>query len=315
MAIVGTPGYCCELVVNWHRPGLSLRISFCGATTMQTVVSAQPQPDLRPFVRAYAQRVCKPGILPVLEFVPAQLEQVLNFEFGTMPGIHHQNRLLTDAALVGGAQSSFSGYLELRPGVESFAIFFQPAGFSALFGIPLSTLSNQFDDATAIDPGLRSLWNRLGESRTFESRISIVEQCLLGRAAAAASGDDMAATAQYLFRRRGAIKISALAHLHGLGLRHFERGFKRSTGLSPKTFARIARFQAALDAKAASPKRTWLEISHSFGYYDQMHMVHDFESLGRNTPTNVIAQMGDVRPTALITEREGRQEKSAGRRN
>jgi AraC-like DNA-binding protein len=281
---------------------------------MQTVVSAQPHHELRPFVRAYAQRVCDPHTVPILQFVPAQLEQVINFEFGTIPGIRHQNRMLTDAVLLGGAQSSFSGYLELRPRVESFAIFFQPAGFSTLFGVPLWTLSNQFDDATAIDPFFRSLWNRLGDLRTFASRVSIVEQYLLGRASAAAASDGMAATAQYLFRRRGAIKISALAHLHGLGLRQFERRFKRGTGLSPKTFARVARFQAALDAKAASPSRTWLDISHSFGYYDQMHMVHDFESLGRNTPTNVIAQMGDVRPAALITERERDQERSTGRR-
>lgn len=282
---------------------------------MQTVVSAQPHHELRPFVRAYAQRVCDPRAVPVLEFVPAQLEQVINFEFGTMPGIRHQNRMLTDAVLLGGAQSSFSGYLELRPGVESFVIFFQPAGFSTLFGVPLSTLSNQFDDATAIYPVFRSLWNRLGDLRTFASRVSIVEQYLLSRAASAAASDGVTATAQYLFRRRGAIKISALAHLHGLGLRQFERRFKRGTGLSPKAFARVARFQAALDAKAASPGRTWLDISHSFGYYDQMHMVHDFESLGRNTPTNVIAQMGDVRPAALITERERDQERSTARRD
>jgi AraC-like DNA-binding protein len=282
---------------------------------MQTIVSAQPHHELRPFVRAYAQRVCDPHAVPVLEFVPAQLEQIINFEFGTMPGIRYQNRMLTDAVLLAGAQSSFSGYLELRPGVESFAIFFQPAGFSTLFGVPLSILSNQFDDATAIEPVFRSLWNRLGDLRTFASRVSFVEQYLLGRAAATAARDPIAATAQHLFRQRGAIKISALAHLHGLGLRQFERRFKRETGLSPKTFARVARFQAALDAKAASPNRTWLDISHSFGYYDQMHMVHDFESLGRNTPTNVIVQMGDVRPAALITERERGQERSPGRRD
>jgi hypothetical protein len=52
----------------------------------------------------------------------------------------------------------------------------------------------------------------------------------------------------------------------------------------------------ALDAKLTSPKRTWLDIAHNFGYYDQMHMVHDFETLGSNSPTHLIAQMGDVPP-------------------
>jgi AraC-like DNA-binding protein len=278
---------------------------------MQIVESAQPRRELRPFVRAYAQRVCAPDSPSFLEFVPAQLEQVMNFEFGIMPGIHHQDRILTAVVLAGGAHSSFSGLLELRPGVESFAIFFQPAGFSVLFGLPLSAVSNQFDDATAIDPGFRFLWNRLGEVKAFAARVGIVEQYLLRRVAAGtASGDGIAAIANYLFRRRGAIKISKLAQLHGLGLRQFERRFEQGVGISPKVFARVARFQAALDAKLAFPTRSWLDIAHSFGYYDQMHMVHDFESLGRNTPTNVITQMGDVRPAALFTERERNQGKA-----
>ena len=278
---------------------------------MQIVESAQPRRELRPFVRAYAQRVCAPDSPSFLEFVPAQLEQVMNFEFGIMPGIHHQDRILTAVVLAGGAHSSFSGLLELRPGVESFAIFFQPAGFSVLFGLPLSAVSNQFDDATAIDPGFRFLWNRLGEVKAFAARVGIVEQYLLRRVAAGtASGDGIAAIANYLFRRRGAIKISKLAQLHGLGLRQFERRFEQGVGISPKVFARVARFQAALDAKLAFPTRSWLDIAHSFGYYDQMHMVHDFESLGRNTPTNVITQMGDVRPVALFTERARNQGKA-----
>jgi hypothetical protein len=36
-------------------------------------------------------------------------------------------------------------------------------------------------------------------------------------------------------------------------------------GLSPKLFARITRFQKALDAKRISPARTWLDVSHEFG--------------------------------------------------
>lgn len=80
-----------------------------------------------------------------------------------------------------------------------------------------------------------------------------------------------------------------------MGLRQFERLFQRGTGASPKIFARVARFHAAVDAKIASPNRTWLNIAHTFGYYDQMHMIDDFEILGRHTPTDLITQNGDVR--------------------
>jgi transcriptional regulator GlxA family with amidase domain len=85
-------------------------------------------------------------------------------------------------------------------------------------------------------------------------------------------------------------------------LRQFERDFRREVGASPKVFARIARFQAALDAKIAAPKRSWLDIAHTFGYYDQMHMIHDFATLGRNSPTRLVSQIGDSRPPALVAD-------------
>ena len=148
---------------------------------------------------------------------------------------------------------------------------------------------------------MRPLWNRLGESSLFERRVAIVEEFLLKLAACAITQNRMAAAATYLFRHHGAIRIPDLAYQDALSMRQFERTFRRDVGTSPKVFARIARFQAALDAKLASPKRTWLDVAHSFGYYDQMHMIHDFESLGRNAPTQLLAEMGDVRPPALAS--------------
>ena len=119
------------------------------------------------------------------------------------------------------------------------------------------------------------------------------------RAARVQTGSTIVAAANYVFRHHGAVKIADLAHRGSTGLRQFERRFHREVGASPKTFARIARFQAALDAKVAAPKRTWLDIAHSFGYYDQMHMIHDFELLGRDSPTQLVTRLGDSRPPGL----------------
>ena len=109
----------------------------------------------------------------------------------------------------------------------------------------------------------------------------------------------MASAAMYIFRAHGGVKMPDLAQLNSLGVRQFERHFEREIGTTPKAFARVARFQAALDAKLACPPRTWLDIAHAFGYFDQMHMIHDFEKLGRSTPSELLAQMGDVRPPGL----------------
>jgi AraC-like DNA-binding protein len=269
---------------------------------MPTLRSAQPSPELRPYVRAYAQRNFDRTDLFVVEPVPAQLEQVLNFELGTLPGVRHREFEISATAWIGGAQTSFPGYMDLYPGVESFAIFFQPAGWSQLFAIPMREITNRIHDATSvIGPCMGDLWNRLGESPSFERRVVIVEEFLKKRVPHALPQDRITAAATYLFQLHGAISMPNLAGRDFMGLRQFERRFEQETGASPKSFARVARFQAALDAKLASPRRTWLDIAHTFGYYDQMHMVHDFEGLGRNTPTQLIAEMGDVRPPALAS--------------
>lgn len=269
---------------------------------MSSVQSARPRAELAPFVRAYAQRTVSPVDLSWTQSVPAQLEQLLNFEFGVLPGIRHRDREVTREILVGGAQDGFSGTLELRPGVVSFAVFFWPSGWSQLFNIPVKEITNNFDDATLLHgPAIRELWNRMGEEMTFARRVAIVETFLMARLSSAVTDSNITRATKYLFSQHGCVSIPNLGRLGALSLRHFERVFRMDVGMPPKVFARIARFQAALDAKLANPLRTWLDIAHSFGYYDQMHMVHDFERLGRNTPTQVLLQMGDVRPSALVS--------------
>src|SRR5712691_5475415 len=267
---------------------------------MPKLRSAQPCPELRPYVRAYAQRNFETADPITVEPVPAQLEQVLNFELGILPGVHHREYRVSSETWIGGSQTCFPGHMRLVPGVESFAIFFQPAGWSQLFKVPMREITNRiFDAKSVLGHCMRALWNRLGESSSFERRVAIVEQFLLTRATSPAIQNVIAAAVTQLFHQHGGVRISTLAFECSRGLRQFERQFQRDTGASPKMFARVARFKAALDAKLACPKRTWLDIAHSFGYFDQMHMIHDFGTLGRSTPKQLLAEMGDVRPPAL----------------
>ena len=270
---------------------------------MEVVLSHESQPELRPFVRAYAQRIVDSTGPVSVNHVPAQLEQVLNFELGTLPGIRHREHTVSDVVWIGGAQTVFAGTMELHPGVHSFAVFFQPAGWSALFEIPVLEITNRIVDAAAFHgQEMRALWNQLGEASSFEARIRITDAFLFDRISRLnqkKSVSSMSFAANLIRRQHGAVPIRVLADQYSVGVRQFERNFKREVGVSPKSFARVARFQGAVDAKLARPVRSWLDIAHSFGYFDQMHMIHDFERLGRTLPSRLIAQMGDVRPPAL----------------
>lgn len=264
-----------------------------------------PCPQLRPFVRAFAQRENAPNGLVIIEPVPAQLEQIVEFDFGTPSEIWHpsgQVQYVKDVS-VAGSQTRFTAHMHLRAGVQAFGIFFCPTGFSQLFHVPMSELTNCVGEVEgSVKQSLRNLRDRLGETASFEERVLITETFLLKQVNGALAFDEIGFAANYIFKNRGAIRISELADKSSSGLRHFERKFLHATGATPKTFARIARFQGALDTKLTQPNRSWLDIAHSFGYHDQMHMIHDFEKLGRGTPTKLISEIGDQRPPALVAE-------------
>jgi len=92
----------------------------------------------------------------------------------------------------------------------------------------------------------------------------------------------------------GRVDIPALAGRAGLSMRQFARKFIRKVGVRPKLFARIARFEAALENKARFPARSWTHIAHEFGYYDHMHMVHDFGELAGGAPGDILTRLEAV---------------------
>lgn len=64
--------------------------------------------------------------------------------------------------------------------------------------------------------------------------------------------------------------------------------------MRPKLFARIARFEAALEHKARFSTRSWTDVALNFGYFDQMHMVHDFAEFTGATPSDTLQQLENV---------------------
>lgn len=272
---------------------------------MIEVQSTAPSAPLRPFVRGYAQRITAIRKQEVCEQVPARLEPTLEFELVDPFRVEFADgsHLITPPVGVIGPQTHLRANVRLTGRIECFAIFFQPTGFKRLFGVPLPLLLDDAFDASCVIGGeVRTLRDRLGECRSFAARVNVVEKALYSRAMNAGAIGVVADVAQHIFARLGTTNLAALARGTHMSFRNFERRFRFEIGLGPKRFSRIARFQTALDAKLASPQKTWREIAHHFEYHDQMHMVRDFNSLGGGSPGRVLALLGDMRPEALTRE-------------
>jgi AraC-like DNA-binding protein len=61
--------------------------------------------------------------------------------------------------------------------------------------------------------------------------------------------------------------------------------FREQIGVSPKVYARILRFQRAVQKMHAGADIRWAELALACGYYDQAHFANDFRDFSGISPT------------------------------
>jgi AraC-like DNA-binding protein len=271
---------------------------------MRTNLTARPRRELKEFVRAYAQRDMK-SEATIMQPCMALLEHILVFDFYDpliwLKDANSQRQFLPRIR-VEGLQTFPSGCTHLEGRHLGFVIFLKPLAPWQLFRVPPCSLANRYIDSVAVfGKGMQTLWSGLAESRSFAERVRLAEEYLLPLAANALASTPVMQSTRYLFNSNGMSRIEDIANGCGLSVRHYDRLFAEQTGMGPKLFARVRRFQLALDAKRIAPNRSWLSVAYEFGYFDQMHMIRDFQSLGGNAPTFLLQQIGDLQPWSLGT--------------
>lgn len=276
---------------------------------MHSIRVCEPAPGLRRFVRYYTQRAVKISGPVVVHPVTARAVPMIEFGFGDRVHAVHREQARTEkssAVVVVGAQTHRRLDLHLHGDLESFNIMFQPDGLYRLFSVPMCELTDEaFDGHSMLGVFISGAGQRLGEFKSFEERVNFLDQLLLRRALDSPSFDGISAAANRILLGGGRVAIAALAERSGLSMRQFERKFVERVGMRPKLFARIARFEAALDGKARFAAKSWTDVAHQFGYYDQMHMVHDFGEFTGETPSATLQHLETVFRERLVKVRSG----------
>lgn len=93
----------------------------------------------------------------------------------------------------------------------------------------------------------------------------------------------MEALTQYIEQRAGMVTVEDLAYQAGLGARQLERLFHAHIGMSPKLFARIARYNRVRDALSAGARLN-ADLAARFGYTDESHLRRDYHAFALATP-------------------------------
>ena len=167
--------------------------------------------------------------------------------------------------------------------VEILGIRFHPGGTVPFLRVPLTELTDRVIELGNLSSKLeRELMSvSLGQATLLERARAVEcflsQQCLVG-------GDSWLMTlAARVVDSAGLISVDRLAFDAGISSRQLERRFLREIGLGPKLLARIIRFQQVFRA-VEQCDGAWSEIAIECGYYDQAHLIRDFQQFAQQTP-------------------------------
>jgi AraC-like DNA-binding protein len=170
--------------------------------------------------------------------------------------------------------------------VATLGVRFRPGGAYPFLRLPLEELTDAIVPTGALwGASGRRLEEEVGNARDADEARGVVEDSLMRRLDPRAPDPRLRAAVGRILRRRGRVTLPEVAAEACWSPRQLEREFRRRVGVSPKTLARIARFQNVLRLSGRSPERAWAEIAADAGYADQAHLIRDFRQFSGTTPS------------------------------
>ncbi|MDN6887050.1 helix-turn-helix domain-containing protein [Variovorax sp. CAN2819] len=196
-------------------------------------------------------------------------------------------------AMVGGTRSAFF-VRDVSVTTRTVGVMLQPGAARALLGAPEDALAERHTP-------LEALWGadanfaleQLHGTDSLQRQLAIVVALLEARLASSSMHGLHPAVAQALARMYGASvndddgqagAIGQLVQQSGYSHRRFIALFRGMTGLAPKQYARMLRFDHVLGQFAIQPDRPWVELALEAGYSDQAHFNRDFKAIAGMSP-------------------------------
>lgn len=219
--------------------------------------------------------------------------------------IHHpahskQHRRLSGAVLSG----TYSSILVVNAMQHEsmLGVHFKSGGAFPFLG----ALASELTDAHA---DLADLWSRpanqlrerLCDALTPWHRFQIMEEVLTGRLRCSRKGHVAVEIALNKFGPFGTgALVRDVARDVGLCQRQFRKVFAAQVGLTPKVFCRILRFQRVRTIADQIENPDWARIASICGYFDQSHLINDFQKFSGFSPTEYLRSLRQHRQDSRL---------------
>lgn len=248
-----------------------------------------PGPAVREFVQWYRivhLEFDQPDNIPFKNY-PPKPEHCLHFFLREFFAIqkHGDEIYYQPSILLAGQRTSLvrqytgSNFIDVQ-------IVFQPTAIFRLTGIPAYELTNQHLDATCIfKKNIQATFEQLQLAKNYTELLIIIEHFTLELIRC--SQNDILPldyTSSRMIQNDGNVSVDWLAKESCLCTKQFKRKFYERTGVNPKTYARIIRFNRAFNLKNQFPYKDWLSIAIKCGYFDYQHLAKDYKEFTGLTP-------------------------------
>lgn len=250
-----------------------------------------PAPDVREFVQLYRivhlqfekgmaipPKAYPPRPEHCLAFYPFERETVQYAESGKM---------IRDLPVVLYGQFTEVTHRMIGNQFLVFQIIFYPGAIYRLTGISAAELNNQYLDAEAVfSSELRAVNEQLHAAKDYAVMLEIANRFVRELIRRQKKPGLLTDTVwQLLLNGQSRYSLDQLAREACLSTKQFERRFKERTGVNPKLYERIIRFDRAFRLKNSKPDFDWLRIAIECGYHDYQHLVRDYKEFTGLTPT------------------------------
>ncbi|MEU0311261.1 MULTISPECIES: AraC family transcriptional regulator [Streptomyces] len=259
-----------------------------------TRIDAHPAPALRRYVRSYAGfdlRGFPAGVHcgPPGRVLTAVIS--LSDPLGIGAGVDDGSPVTRFGSVAGGlmCRSVAIHHDGRQHGVQ---VSLTPLGARAVYGMPAAALAHRLVPLDELLGALGAeLADRLRAAPTWAARFALLDELLL-RAVGRGDGDplsrvrpEVAEAWRRLVAAQGRVQVGAVATELGWSRRYLTERFRGEVGLSPKTFARVLRFEHAHDLATAHDPLPWADVATVSGYADQAHLVRDWREFTGRSPT------------------------------
>ncbi len=162
------------------------------------------------------------------------------------------------------------------------------AGARALLGLPAAALVGELvelEDLPGAPPELRELPGRVAEAPDSRAAVALVQRALLRALARTGAPGPRAEVGEAMARLTRGVPVDRVAAEVGLSRRHLGTLVRAESGLPPKAWQRLARFEHShrlLRRAAVGGRPVRLAgIAAAVGYADQAHLTREWGVLGR----------------------------------